>query len=661
MLYGAAYYPEHWGKDRLQKDIELMKAAKFNVVRMGEFAWGVIQHGINMPLDLEWLDEAVNKMGNAEILTILGTPTATPPKWLMDKYPETYITNKNGLKEYYGSRRHYCVNSENYTRIALDFVRNLAIHYRDNPYVIAWQVDNELGGDYDVCYCENCKRAFQTWLKDKYQTIQILNQEWGTDVWSHNYNHFTEIEPVRKTQSLPNPSCALDYKRFHSDGLISFMNSQAEVLREVNPNWEITTNIFGIAAVTDNYKMNLKNDFVSWDFYPNMDLSGEITPYAHAMGCDICRGFKQKAFVRMETQCGTPGGDILFVTPRPKDLARWSMEAIARGAEGIIFFRWRTSTSGPEEYWHGILGHDGVPGRLYEEVKLLGIHLERLKCLPTIISKNKVAILHNQEINWAFEIQPLIINYEYYKHIQEYYKVLFQLGIGCDFINPEQNFEGYEVIIAPNFLFCTDQLKTKLEEFVKKGGQVIMDYRSGVKHPNNRMIEEALPTGYADMLGIKVKEYGLIFSREDVHVSGKITGSCSGWFDVIELVNAKEIASFDVDDYYGGLPAVTENSYGEGKAYYIGTALDEKAEREFLSSIIGVDFNFQIPENIEVVSRGKYIFIINHSKIEIEVILDGIYEELITGECRTACTLQGGTYAVVHKKNYDYRQGGYDQ
>jgi beta-galactosidase len=651
ILYGAAYYPEHWGSDRLLIDIELMKQANFNVVRMAEFAWGIIQRKEGGSLNLNWLDDAINRLGDAGINTILGTPTATPPKWLMDQYPDIYIMNKFGLKEYYGSRRHYCINSTAYIRIALEFVKRLALHYKNNHYVTAWQIDNELGGDYDICYCENCKKAFQLWLRDKYQTIEQLNHEWGTDVWSHVYSDFSEIEPVRKTQSLPNPSCALDYKRFHSDGLISFMNAQAEILRAINPDWEITTNIFGIAAVTNNYKLNQMTDFVSWDFYPNMDLSGEVTPYSHAMGCDICRGFKQKAFVRMETQSGTPGGDILFVTPRPGDLARWSVEAIARGAQGILFFRWRSSSSGAEEYWHGILNHDGVPGRLYEEVRQLGGQLVKLKSLPKEITKNKVAILHNQEINWAFEIQPLIINYEYYRHVQEYYKVLLQLGVTCDFIHPEQGFEGYSLILAPNFLFCTQEFKLKLEKYAMAGGQVIMDYRSGVKHPNNRMIEETLPTGYADLLGIQVREYGLIFQQEEVKVSGKVNGSCKGWFDVMELVTAEKIAQFETEDYYGGLPAIAVNSFGKGKAYYLGTALDEQAMREFLSTVIQSDFQFHFPEGFEAVKRADYLFVINHTKKENEIALDGTYEDVISGELMKCCILSGGHYVILKKNS----------
>lgn len=647
MLYGAAYYPEHWGEDRIEQDARLMADAGFNVARMGEFAWKIMQPDDSPVYEFSWLDNAVKILGKYGISSILCTPTATPPKWLMNKYPDTYVIGSTGNRFYYGSRRHYCVHSERYLEETRKIVTALAEHYKGEKRVIAWQIDNELGGDNDVCYCENCAKKFRLWLKSRYGSIGGVNAAWGTDVWSHGYNGFDEIEPPRKTQGVQNPSHVLDYKRFHSDSLANFQKLQADILKGINPSWRVTTNIFGLEAVTDNRKLAKDDDFVSWDFYPNMCFS-PVLPYSHAMGADMCRGYKHKPFLRMETQSGTPGGDILFQTPRPGDLARWALQAVAHGADGIQFFRWRTSTTGPEEYWHGILGHDGRAGRIYKEAKELSAVLKKTEAAFGEKRANKAAILHNMEIHWAFEVQPLIIGYRYYDHLLAFYKALFDLGVGVDMISAEDSFDDYDFVIAPNYLFNDEALAARLTAFAEKGGTLLMDWRTGVKLEDNRVSETALPGCYAKLLGITVSEYGLIMDFEEKSVSGNLSCACKDWFDVIELTTAETWATFKTDDYYGGSPALTVNRIGRGKAYYLATSLAEDGLRALMRLIVGKTEN-QPVEGVEITEREGVVFVINHTAQKKEQPLCGEYEDVLCGERITACNLHPRGYKILKR------------
>lgn len=703
MNYGVAYYPEHWGKDSIENDARLMKELNFNVVRMGEFAWTKISPEEDI-INLEWLDEAIEKFANYNIKTIMCTPTACPPKYLMDRYPDIYSYDERGIRRNFGSRRSYCFNSKSLLEVSRKIAYSIAKHYSSSPNVISWQIDNELGGDSNTrCYCENCKKKFRLWLTEKYQTIDVLNAQWGTDVWSQVYRNFEEIDPPMYTNTVKNPSACLEYKRFCSDSAIKFMDEQIKIIKSINPKWLVTTNCFGIDADIDYKKLSQSLDFLSWDDYPNLTVE-KITPYMHAMGLDTMRGHLDKEICCMETQSGTPGGDIIFQTPRPGDMRKWVMQSIAHGANSILYFRWRTNYMGAEQYWHGIINHDGIPRRLFHEAKQISddiIKLEEFCCKKAKINEstkdfsktnstysfeanensnvikipgdkltkidtnqaknvvfneaevkvvnevvnaieneveNQVAIVLSQDVSWAFNIQPLIIDYSYIDHIKNYYKAIFDNNIAVDIISPASDYGGYKLIIFPNFIFVNEQITEKIKKFTSNGGTIITDFRSFVKEYNNKIIRSTLPCGLNEVLGIEVWEYGIISKFENVKIkSENCIGIASDWYEMIKLKGSKQLAEYECNDYYHKYPVITKNKFGSGIAYYFASTIDDKLLYNITKEILlelDISPEIKAPVGVEIIKKQhmgtEVIFVINHSDVNQEIMMTESYYNIIT-------------------------------
>ncbi len=372
--YGADYYPEHWPEERWPEDARLMAEAGFNVVRMAEFAWSRLEPHDSV-FDFTWLDRAIEILADQGIQTVLGTPTASPPPWVMDTDPAMYRILPDGKPLYYGNRRGYCPNHPIYWQHTRRIVEKMAAHYAGNPYVIAWQIDNEFG---DPCYCQVCRRGFQVWLKQRYGTLDELNEKWGTVFWSHVYTDWKQL-PIPYEHISQNPGLALDFKRFASASYVRYQQMQIEILRK-HSQQPITHNFMGFDYNKINYyDLAEPLEFVSWDNYLRVfwDMKAEIDPSQAALSHDTMRGLKKKNFWVMEQQAGPTGWEIIGDTPKPGELRLWVYQAIAHGADGMVYFRWRTCRFGSEQYWHGVLDHPGIPGRRYREIAQVGEELAR--------------------------------------------------------------------------------------------------------------------------------------------------------------------------------------------------------------------------------------------------------------------------------------------
>lgn len=649
MIYGAAYYPEHWPYERMIVDAKLMQKAKMNVVRMAEFAWSKIER-IEGVWDFDWLDDAISLFASYGINTVLCTPTATPPKWLMNKHPDIYGVDIKGRQLKFGGRRHYCFTSPIYRKYINIIVEKMAIRYGNNRNVIAWQVDNELGGDHNArCFCDNCKVGFRQYLRAKFNDIEELNTAWGTIVWSQGYTCFDEVELPDITHALPNPSLNVEYYRFVSDTIINYQNYQVDILREYTKNQAITTNLFGMFTEMDHHKLTKSLDFISSDFYPNLTVE-RPAPHKQAMSIDLSICEKTKPMWRMEHQCGMPGGNIMFAPPKKGDLARWVYQSVAHGCDGILFFRWRTNLVGAEQHWHGILGHDGVPRRLYNEAKQLGEELEKLSLfLENTKQKAKVAIVHDYEVDWVFEVQPHIIGFNHMEHLEKYYKAFFDLGVPVEFIPPSADFSKYELVVLPNHSIVEDDRAKKFEDYVNSGGNVLFDFRSGIRNSNNTIYPLTPPGKLASLLGIQIIDYGVIGDYENVKIelSKEKKGNCTWWYEEIELTTANSIARY-TGDCGNKSPALTCNDFGDGRAWYLGTIPEEEMLKTILDKICvisSIDKNrFSNNIDIEVVCREnedrKILFIINHSDEVKEVnlgeniMIDILEDTALHGTCQ---------------------------
>ena len=644
MHFGCDYYPEHWPEERWEKDAQMMREAGFNVVRMAEFAWSKMEPEEGK-FDFSWLDRVIEILAKNKIKAVLGTPTAAPPAWLVKKHPEILRVDEKRIRSSFGGRREYCPNSRIYQDYSRRIVEEMARHYRENENVIGWQIDNEFGGDRlgGLCFCDSCLKEFRRWLKEKYHSLDRLNKEWGTCFWSQTYTSWDQIPLPYKTETYHNPSLLLDYRRFISESYIKYQNLQINILRSITPNKFITHNFMGLFNKIDYFKLAKPLDFVSWDNYPR--LGREPSPYKVAFSHELTRSLKKKSFWVMEEQSGPAGGEFVSSTPHPGEIRLWTYQAIGYGAEGVLYFRWRTCLFGQEEYWHGILDHNGNVNRRYEEILKVGKELTKLDFLKKRAPVNaKVGILYSYDIDWAFQIQPHNQKLNYQEHLLKFYRPLWRKGLRVDILDMEENLSGYRLIIAPNLFLLKEETCKKLAKYVEGGGYLLLTFRSGVKNWNNVVTEKTLPGALSELAGIEVEEYSSLPSDEESKVEiveeeiGNKTYSCSAWCDVIRPKKAKPFGLY-VHGYFKGKPALTINRYNTGYVLYIGTIMEDKFYYDLLTWLLArtkISSSLEVPEEVELIRRptekGDVLFFLNHGEKEKRVKLNQEYKDLLSGK-----------------------------
>lgn len=641
MLFGACYYPEHWQRERWETDFRLMRDARFNVVRMAEFAWAKMEPEEGV-FDFTWLDEAVRMAEQHGMEVILGTPTAGPPAWLMEKYPDIYPRDFQGLVRGFGTRRHYCFNNPSFHRYTEIIVRAMAARYGRDANVIAWQVDNEFGAIQTTrCYCEHCLTAFQGWLKARYGTLEALNEAWGTMFSSQTFQRWEHVHlPIKSVHQGHNPGLVLDFNRFASDSVCRYQRLQVEILREACPEQLVTTNLMGSYNEMNYFDLSEDLDVVSLDIYPIMKREPNERAFRTGINLDMTRGFKRRNYWVLEMQSGTPGGGVMVQTPKPGELRRWTYQTIARGADAVVYFRWRTITFGLEQFWHGILQHHGMPGRTYDEVAVVGEELARLApVLEGTELRARCAIVRSYDNEWAFEIQAHARGYTYKEHFASYYRYFHERNIQVDVISPEMSFDGYDLVVVPNLMMAREDTVRHVHEYVQAGGCIVMDFRAGAKLWDNRMRAEKLPGPYRELLGIEIEDYGVIFPDEPVGVElGGEPHAAHTWYDVVEATTAETVASY-TEDYFAGAPAVTNNRYGSGTAYYLASELEHEALGKLLDGICrdrGVEPVLAgMPPGVETVCRERegerLVFVINHEDEAVTVPIPEPCEDVLSG------------------------------
>ncbi len=641
MLFGAAYYPEHWPEARWHTDADMMAQAGFNTVRMAEFAWHKMEPREGA-FDFSWLDRAIDVLARRGIKAMLGTPTSAAPKWLVDKYPDTLMWDLKGHPRGFGSRRYYCYNSESYRERTAAIVTAMAEHYRGNANVIGWQIDNEFGcGDTTRCFCPNCRRKFIDWLTERYGTIEEVNRQWGTVFSSQSYNSWEEVElPTYTALGHHNPSLLLDFYRFSSDSAVAYQQFQYHILKTYFPDVPVTTNFMGDFGQIDYYDMAANLDIVALDIYPIMTRGNNPAPQNAAMYHDITRGLKRSNYWITEHQSGTPGAFTLHKTPWPGDLRRWTWQSVAHGADGILYFRWRTIPFSVEEYWHGILNHDGGANRRYAEVMAVGAEFQRLaEALADSRVKADVAIIRSYDVEWTFDIQPHIQDYNYLHHVDAYYRYFHERHIPVDMASPDQDLSGYKLVVAPNLIMADEQQSQRLHRYVRGGGVLVLDYRAGVKLMNNQMVQSVPPCCFAGLTGIRISDYGVIGKDESIGV--KLADGGEGralwWYDVIQPTTAAVLATYAAS-YFEGSPMATENRYGQGLAFYFASEpdpvlMDKLMDRACAAGDVAPLLG--CPADVEVARRIKdgteLLFVINHSRQAHSVKLVKTYRDLLSG------------------------------
>jgi beta-galactosidase len=646
--FGADYYPEHWPETRWPEDARLMKAAGFNVVRMAEFAWSKMEPREG-EFHFDWLDRVMAILSDQGIQVVLGTPTASPPPWLMTKDPELFIVKDNGVRLGYGNRREYCPNHTLYHEYTKKIVTQMTEHYKDHPAVIGWQIDNEFGAR---CYCDICRSQFHKWLQAKYESLDVLNEKWGTIFWGHSYGAWKEIPiPVRlgsgPTDSSPNPGLALDYYRFMSDTYVKYQNIQLKIIQDHCPNHFITHNFMGFGYPFLNYFDLARDlDFVSWDNYCRTQwaMDADVDPSVSALNHDTIRGLKNQNFWVMEQQSGPGGWELVSAATKPGELRLWAYQSMAHGADGIVFFRWRTCRFGIEEYWHGLLDHHGVPGRRYKEIAKMGADIASVgeKILGSTI-KPPVAIMQSYDTRFALQIQKVNPKLFYEKHFFDMYKAFHTQNIPTDIISEDADLTGYKLVIVPTMYVLTETTVENLERFASDGGVVVFTGLTGVKDQHNTIVNLKLPGLAAKMSGIEVEEYismpldgenEIQFTHPDLEDAFPVPI----WADVLELIGAVPAAAYS-KDFFAGKPAASINAYGDGKVIYLGALGEYKyyqSVSKWLTKVAKIDSLLPVPPGVEVTERWqgeqRILFLLNHTQQEQEIQLDRDYTNLLNGK-----------------------------
>lgn len=612
MLLGVDYYPEQWDISIMEEDLANIKELGSNVIRIGEFAWHLMEKEEGK-YDFSFFDTVIKKANEYGLKVIFGTPTATIPAWLVKKYPEILSEFENGEKRTFGGRHIYCFNSEVFYKYSEKIIRELANHYKDEKNIVAWQIDNEFGHEgSDECYCPKCHRAFQEFLRNKFNnSIDELNKTYGTTFWSQEYNSFEEIPVPKKTITTHNPALRLDWERFRSKSIVDYSNFQVELLKSIIPDCVVIHDFpgGGLDKHVDYSKVAQKLNVVAFNNYPVWGGQKEpIPPHEIAFGLDYIRGLKRENFWITEAIMGAQGHDITGFLPRPNQAKMWSCQGMARGCSSLIYFRYRGATKGAEQFCYGILDADNKKRRKFYEVKDFFHNIIKYEDILEQPIKSKVAMVYDYDSLASFRIQKQSILLDCHQEMKKFYKPFYDSNIMVDIISEDKDFSEYKILILPVMIIWKKELTEKVKEFAKNGGIVVMTYRTAVKDiDNNLTLGEMLPVGYNDFVGAYVEEIESLQEYNSLDLEGEgffneIKGKGGVFRDMLVSKGAEVLFRYN-DKFYDTFSAVTKNSYGKGKVYYIGCSPEEAILKLIVDDILNSAELSKIlsPDNVEIV------------------------------------------------------------
>ncbi len=614
MYFGVDYYPEHWPLDWMDEDIDRMVRLGSNVVRIGEFAWHLMESE-EENYDFGYFDAVIDKLKEKGLKIIFGTPTATFPAWLAKKHPEILSQDVFGNVRVFGGRRQYCYNSEAYRIRSKKIVTELVKHYADETAIVAWQVDNEFGHEgSDDCYCPTCHKKWQLFLKDTYGDIQTLNETYGTIFWGQTYNDFEEIPMPVPTITTHNPSLKLDWSRFRSKSLNDFAKLQIETIRTYkNESQVITHNLFGgfFDRKYDQTILAENLDVVAYDNYPVWGgLREPISPAHIAMTLDYQYGLKQKPYWIMEQLMGAQGHDVIGYRPRKGQGRLWSWQAMAHGCESLLYFRDRTMNKGQEQYCQGLVDADNVERDCFQEAKQFFKEAKEITSRWTWEECAEVAVLYDYENiqSWQGQVQSEAFNFT--EELLRLYEPFYKNNIRVDVISAKKEWQFYKVILLPVQQIVTPALAEKMKAYVANGGILLASYRLGIKDvSNNLFLGEHVPWHLSDLFGIEVHGYESLHLDKKVFLSGEM-GSCEGrvWRDLLKVKSeGVQVLLHYKEETFSDYAALTCHAYGKGFAYYLATGLDSAGmtdlvkEMAKMASVKGI----QTSEGLEIVTRRR--------------------------------------------------------
>ncbi|AEF83220.1 beta-galactosidase [Leadbettera azotonutricia] len=651
---GTCYYPEHWDESLWKDDLRRMKENGINAIRIAEFAWNKFESAEGN-FNFGFFDRFLETAKSADISVIFCTPTATPPAWLTNEYPEVLNSRIDGTLLRHGARRHYNYNSPVYRRFTERLVEKIAEHYGKHPAIIGWQIDNEINCETDEFYSDSDTIAFREFLKTKYTTLDALNSAWGTVFWNQTYTAWAEVYVPRPTISdSVNPHEVLDYIRFVSQSARGYIKLQSDIIRKyIKPGDFITTN--GMFSSLDNHAMNKESlDFYTYDSYPNFayclgtdpEHSADLNDRKWSRNLTEVRSISPDKFGIMEQQSGPNGWNTRMEapSPRPGQMTLWTMQSIAHGADYVGYFRWRTCTMGTEIYWHGILDYSNRDNRRLAEVNDIWKKTQKISAIAGSKYQAAFGILKDYDNAWDAKLDKW-----HWRVDKESEAGIFQAAqlthtpFDYVYINDDSSAEilsPYPVLFYPHAVIMTEKRAKLIENYVESGGTLILGCRTGYKDITGKCPMHKLPGLLQKISGADIVDYGFV-SPDD----GKVTVDWEGteieasvFNDIAEPLEQAKILGTFKNAYFAGKGGLIYNEYGKGRVFYFGGAFNQGAAKIFLSKLkIANPYGGLIdaPESCEIACRAssskQYLFVLNYTRKPAQITLKKEMQDMYSG------------------------------
>lgn len=638
LLLGADYYPEHRNPAKWEYDLDMMAGANLNSIRVGEFAWRRFEPRLG-EFTFDWMDDFNAKAAERGIGLVMCPPLRTVPSWLLKMDPEMKIETQSGVRLEFGSRYTFCINHPLLLERGAGIAETMAEHYGQDDNIIGWHLDNEHGHDAD-CHCAICREKFQQWCRQRYGSIDALNEKWGLIFWNLECDDWDDIPTPRETHTSHGPAHLLAWRRFRSDSTVAAVGVQSDAVRpRIREGQFVSTNCQIWNPRTDYYKMAEHLDLCGCNYYPDFGQAGDFKAYALSM----TRSYKQRNFIAWELKNGSrvfPGklGD----TPAPGEVQRLTTHCYANGADGTFYFRWRACQVGCEVAG-SLVDYAGRPKRVYDEVRDT---YGRLKKMADVLEgtsvRSDIAVLFDFQTRWTSETKFNVDQKLYVDQVQRLHDSLRRQRVNCDVVGIEQDFGVYELLVVPALGVIDDELAARLVAFVEGGGTLVWHPLSGMKDDDATIYDDRLHPAIKDLLGVSIDEFAIASPQ------GGITFEWQGrkydartFCDLPVLEGATSLGAFS-DAWYAGTPAITERVVGKGRAMLVATFAEAVFYNDFFAALLeerGLPpiLDAVIPDEIEVTERSdddgrRLVFAINHSPDEQTLTLENTMDDLFNEE-----------------------------
>ncbi len=647
LWHGADYNYEQWldSPEVLDEDFRLMRLAKCNIMSVGIFSWAVLEPEEGH-YQFDWLDGLMNRLAEDGITANLATPSAAPPAWLSQKYPETRRMAENGIREPHRRRQNFCYSSPIYREKIVALNRLLAERYGTHPALGMWHVSNEYPGA--PCHCDLCYRAFRRWLQARYGDLDTLNRAWWTTFWSHRYTQWEQIEPLDPSMQ----GLMLDWQRFTSDRALDFFLTESAPLREITPEVPLTTNFMQPDVGLNYWRFAEHVDVIAWDSYPRWHQGDDIGTAARtAFYHDLHRAYKQgQPFLLMESTPSVTNWQGVSRLKQPGAHRLTSLQAVAHGSNSVMYFQWRQSRGGEEQFHGAVVSHLGhEQTQVFRDVQGVGEALASLSEVAQTRPRAEAAVIYDFENEWALRYAklPRSVDKNYQQTCINHYRGLWERGAAVDVIEMDADFSGYRLLVAPMLYMLRPGVAERLEAFVRAGGSLVLTYLSGMVDESGLSILGGYPPALRRTLGLWREELDTLTDAQTGSIRAcadnalRLAGSNTfhHYAELVHLESATALAVYD-SEFYRGCPALTVNTLGGGRAYLMAARADEALLRDFYGALVDdlalKQVPFDLPAGVSAQVREnaahRFVFLMNFADEPRDLTLGGQFTDALNGE-----------------------------